>query len=166
MAQAEGHHRSEHHQAGQAQLRRARLAGAVTVAVLLLGGCGALDTDKTPDRIKNGTADLDLSVTGRPTPGTLSTVEQVLARLQARDADGLADLVIRDGDGTKEDAQRLITTWGEAADKPATADFEAPMKTAGVEVRFKGVPKKLDILLRYDFEDRKEKVGVILDEQA
>ncbi|WP_336323752.1 hypothetical protein [Streptomyces lavendofoliae] len=121
----------------------ASLAGAL---VLLLGGCDALATDKTPERVRDGTAGLDLTVTGRPTPGTLAVTEHVLARLKARDADGLADRAGRDG-GTRSDAERWVARWGAAAQRPAVADFGQGEKTASVEVRFAGEPSALILLL-------------------
>ncbi|MFJ3162593.1 hypothetical protein [Streptomyces kanasensis] len=119
------------------------VAGAL---VLLLGGCDALSTDKTPERIRNGTSQLDLTVTGRPTPGSLSVTEHVLARLRARDAEGLAELA-GEGDRADEDAKRWLARWGDAARRPATADFGLGEKDASVEVRFAGDRSTLTLLL-------------------
>ncbi|MGR8007492.1 hypothetical protein [Streptomyces hypolithicus] len=120
--------------------------------MLLLGGCDALSTDKTPERIKVGTAELDLTVTGRPTPGSLATTEHVLARLKARDADGLAGLTVKDG-GTKNDAKRWVARWGDAAQRPATANFRLGEKEASVDVRFTGEGSTLSLLLMPKNED-------------
>ncbi|MEJ8655030.1 hypothetical protein [Streptomyces sp. MS1.AVA.4] len=134
-------------------MRRARtsvwLAGAL---VLLLGGCDVTATDKTPGRIKDGTAELELTVTGRPTPGSLATAEHVLARLKARDADGLAELAGDDG-GTKDDAERWIARWGDAAQRPAAADFHLGEHEASVDVRFTGERTMLSLQLTPKHED-------------
>ncbi|MDN3297336.1 hypothetical protein QWM81_25490 [Streptomyces ficellus] len=114
--------------------------------VLLLGGCDALSTDKTPDRVKDGTAELDLTVTGRPTPGSLATAEHVLARLKARDANGLAEVAGEDS-GTEEEAKRWVARWGDAAQRPATADFALGEQEASVDVRFAGERSTLSLLL-------------------
>ncbi|MER7517134.1 hypothetical protein [Streptomyces sp. NPDC126499] len=119
------------------------LAGAL---VLLLGGCDALSTDKTPERTKNGVNELELTVTGRPTPGSLSTTEHVLARLKARDAEGLAGFAREDGE-TKNDAKRWVARWGDAAQRPATAAFSLGEKDASVDVRFAGERATLSLLL-------------------
>jgi hypothetical protein len=139
--------RYQHHSPGEAKLRRAGtsvwLAGAL---VLLLGGCDALSTDKTPDRIKDGTAELELTVTGRPSPGTLTTTEHVLARLKAYDADGLAELAAEGGEREK-DAKRWVARWGDAAQRPATVDFRLGEKEASADVRFTGERSTLSLLL-------------------
>lgn len=114
--------------------------------VLLLGGCDSFSTDETPERIKNGTSQLDLTVTGRPTPGSLSLTEHVLARLRARDAAGLAEFARKDGE-TENDAKRWVARWGDAAQRPATADFSLGEKDASVDVRFTGEPSTLSLLL-------------------
>ncbi|OKK08245.1 hypothetical protein AMK26_04310 [Streptomyces sp. CB03234] len=119
------------------------LVGAL---VLLLGGCDALSTDRTPERVKDGTAGLELTVEGRPTPGSLATTEHVLARLKARDAEGLSELA-REDSGTGSEAERWVTRWGDAAQRPATADFSAGEKEAFVEVRFAGERSTLSLLL-------------------
>ncbi|MFZ4296887.1 hypothetical protein ACOZE3_03040 [Streptomyces cinereoruber] len=135
-------------------MRRARtsvwLVGAL---VLLLGGCDALSTgDKTPDRVEDGTAELDLTVTGRPTPGSLATTEHVLARLKARDADGLAALAGK-GDGTREDAKRWVDRWGDAAQNPVRATSRPPEKGTSVDLRFTGERSALTVLLGPENED-------------
>ncbi|MDN3293397.1 hypothetical protein QWM81_04950 [Streptomyces ficellus] len=93
--------------------------------MLLLSGCDALSTDKAERRWKDGTANIELSVTGRPTPGSLSITEHVLARLKARDVDGLAEFAAKDGD-TRGAAKRWVARWGDAAQRPVTADFAQP----------------------------------------
>ncbi|GGP99516.1 hypothetical protein GCM10010249_17120 [Streptomyces roseolilacinus] len=120
--------------------------GAVGALVLLLGGCDALSTDRTPERVRNGTSALDLTVTGRPTPGSLALTEHVLARLRARDAEGLAELA-EEGGGTAQDAKRWVARWGGPAQHPATADFGRGEKDASVEIRFAGERAALSFLL-------------------
>ncbi|MEU9982876.1 hypothetical protein [Streptomyces sp. NPDC050856] len=114
--------------------------------MLLLSGCDALSTDKTPHRWRDGTAHLELSVTGHPTPGSLATTEHVLARLKAQDADGLAELAGEDG-GTRKDAERWVARWGDAARRPVTADFASPEKGTSVDLRFRGERSALTLLL-------------------
>ncbi|MFI5772735.1 hypothetical protein ACIA74_30325 [Streptomyces sp. NPDC051658] len=140
---------------GDARRRRAHGAvGLAGAAVLLVGGCDVLNTDKTPERVKDGTAELDLTVTGRPTPGTLATAEHVLARLKARDAEGLAGLAAKDG-GSDEDARRWVTRWGGAAQHPVTADFLPGEKEASVDVRFTGERTTLTLRLKDNgYDDR------------
>ncbi|MEV3990854.1 hypothetical protein AB0J57_18280 [Streptomyces sp. NPDC049837] len=118
----------------------------VGALVLLLGGCDAFSTDKTPERTKDGTAELELTVKGRPTPGSLATTEHVLARLKARDADGLSELAQEDS-GTKDEARRWVARWGDAAQRPATADFHLGEKEASVDVRFAGERSTLSLPL-------------------
>lgn len=129
--------------------------------MLVLGGCDALNTDKTPDRVRNGTSELDLTVTGRPTPGSLSTAEQVLARLKARDVDGLADLAADDG-GSKGDAKRWVTRWSKPAQRPVTAHFLLGEKESTVDVHFTGERATLSLLLEDNGYD--DKYGVVLSE--
>ncbi|WP_228973178.1 hypothetical protein [Streptomyces sp. DH12] len=113
--------------------------------VLALGGCGVFVTDKTPERVRNGVNELDLTVTGRPSPGTLSVTERMLARLKARDADGLVGLA--EEGATKDDAKRWVSRWGDAAQRPAEADFGMGEKDASVDIRFTGEPSALAVLL-------------------
>ncbi|WP_055473442.1 hypothetical protein [Streptomyces pathocidini] len=131
--------------------------------MLLLAGCDALNTDKTPARVKDGTADLDLTVTGRPTPGTLTTTERVLARLKARDTDDLAELATTDG-GTEDEAKRWVARWGKAAQHPATADFAPPERSATVDVRFSGEHTTLTLVLKQKGDENEEKYAVALRE--
>ncbi|MFB8021946.1 hypothetical protein ACFC36_25620 [Streptomyces rubiginosohelvolus] len=141
-------------------MRRAyKAVGLVGAAVLVLGGCDALDTDKTPDRVRNGTSELELTVTGRPSPGSLSTTEQVLARLKARDAEGLADLAT-EGGGSEGDARAWVTRWGKAAQYPATAHFLLGEKESTVDIRFTGERATLSLLLEDDGYD--DEYGVVL----
>ncbi|MFB6816439.1 hypothetical protein ACFCV8_18055 [Streptomyces sp. NPDC056347] len=126
--------------------------------VLALGGCDALNTDKTPERVRNGTNELDLRVTGRPTPGSLSVAEQVLARLKARDAAGLAELAASDGD-PEADAKRWVTRWGGPAQHPATADFFQGERESTADIRFTGERATLTLLLKdHDYDDAYEVV--------
>jgi hypothetical protein len=113
--------------------------------VLALGGCGVFLPDKTPERVKSGVNELDLTVTGRPSPGTLSITERMLARLKARDAHGLAELA--EEGATTDDAKRWVSRWGDAAQRPATADFGEGEKDASVDIRFTGEPSALAVLL-------------------
>ncbi|MFF8612189.1 hypothetical protein [Streptomyces sp. NPDC015350] len=143
-------------------MRRAyRASGLVGAAVLVLGGCDALNTDKTPDRVRSGVSELDLEVTGRPTPGSLSVTERVLARLGAGDVDGLADLAA-EGEGARDDAERWVTRWGEAARRPATAGFFLGEKESTVDIRFTGERGTLSLLLKDDGYD--DEYGVVLGE--
>jgi hypothetical protein len=136
-----------HRPTGEAWLRRPRRSVClVGVVLVLLGGCDVLSTDKTPQRIKDGTSELDLSVTGRPTPGSLATTEHVLARLKARDVEGLAELAAENG-GAKNDAKRWVARWGDAAQRPVTAEFLPGEKDASVDVRFPGERSTLSLLL-------------------
>ncbi|MFF8828669.1 hypothetical protein [Streptomyces sp. NPDC015131] len=114
--------------------------------MLLLSGCDALSTDKTPDRIEDGTAELDLTVMGRPTPGSLATIEHVLARLKDRDANGLAEVADEDS-GTKEQAKRWVARWSDAAQRPALASFTLGEHEATVDVRFNGERSPMSLLL-------------------
>ncbi|UUS33378.1 MULTISPECIES: hypothetical protein [Streptomyces] len=78
--------------------------------------------------------------------------EHVLARLRARDAEGLAELAA-EGDGADEDAKRWLARWGDAAQRPATADFGPGEKDASVEVRFDGDRSTLSLLLMPEDQD-------------
>ncbi|MET9917506.1 hypothetical protein ABZZ04_10525 [Streptomyces sp. NPDC006435] len=145
-------------------MRRAyRTSGLVGAAVLVLGGCDALNTDKTPARVRSGVSELDLEVTGRPTPGSLSVTERVLARLGARDVDGLADLAV-EGEGSGDDAERWVARWGEAARRPATARFLLGEKESTVDIRFTGERGTLSLLLKDDGYD--DEYGVVLSEDG
>ncbi|MFJ2740066.1 hypothetical protein ACIO3O_10375 [Streptomyces sp. NPDC087440] len=144
------------------------LVGGGTVAALLVAWVLAFsvfdvfDTDRTPSRFTDGTGDLDLSVTGRPSPGTLSTAEHVIARLKARDADGLAALALP-GDGTKADAERWVKKWGKAAQQPVTLEFlEGGAKQYVVTARFRGVAEELDLILEWDTEVHEDTYGILL----
>ncbi|MFT9787015.1 hypothetical protein ACMZ5E_12390 [Streptomyces rhizosphaericola] len=148
-------------------MRNVRAVAAALAAVLALGGCGVFDTDKTPQRAKDGITGLQLSVTGMPTPGSLSAVEHVLARIQSRDADGLAELAEggdRNGGTVKETARSWVKTWGDAAQKPMTADFSEPDRSVSVEVTFEGGPGTLSMTLRGKGDDNEDAFGVVLDE--
>ncbi|CAL9560392.1 hypothetical protein SUDANB37_04641 [Streptomyces sp. enrichment culture] len=120
--------------------------------VLLLGGCDALVTDRTPERVRNGTSALDLTVSGRPTPGGLAVTERVLARLKARDADGLAGLA-KESDSRESDAKRWVARWGDAAQRPATAHIGTGEKDASADIRFAGERATLSLLLLPEDED-------------
>ncbi|MFD7069529.1 hypothetical protein ACFV97_20140 [Streptomyces sp. NPDC059913] len=133
--------------------RAARALALTGAAILALGGCDALNTDKTPERVRNGTNELDLKVTGRPTPGSLSVTEQVLARLKARDADGLAALATSDGN-PESDAQRWTARWSGPAQHPATADFFQGERESTVDIRFTDEGSTLSLVLRdHDYDD-------------
>ncbi|MFD3973043.1 hypothetical protein [Streptomyces cyaneofuscatus] len=128
--------------------------------MLTLGGCDALDTDKTPERVANGTSELELTVTGRPSPGSLSAAEKVIARLKAEDVDGLADLAAKD-EGSEDDARRWVTRWGKAAQHPATAHFLLGEQESTVDIRFTGERATLSLLLEDDGYD--DAYRVVLD---
>ncbi|MFF8691396.1 hypothetical protein ACF08W_04240 [Streptomyces sp. NPDC015144] len=133
--------------------RAARTLALTGAAILTLGGCDALNTDKTPERVRNGTNELDLEVTGRPTPGSLSVTEQVLARLKARDADGLAALAASVGD-PESDAKRWTARWSGPAQHPATADFFQGERESTVDIRFTDERSTLSLVLRdHDYDD-------------
>ncbi|MDK0517717.1 hypothetical protein [Streptomyces sp. ML-6] len=146
-------------------MRRAayRALGLMGAAALLLGGCNALNTDKTPARVKSGVSELDLEVTGRPTPGSLSVTERVLARLGAGDVDGLAGLAV-EGEGSGDDAKRWVARWGEAARRPATARFFPGEKESTVDIRFAGERGTLSLRLKDKGYD--DEYGVVLGEDG
>ncbi|MEV5445432.1 hypothetical protein AB0N23_23265 [Streptomyces sp. NPDC052644] len=135
-------------------MRRAgRAVCAAGALVLLLGGCDVFVTDHTPERVRNGTNELDLTVTGRPTPGSLAVTEHVLARLKARDAAGLAGFA-KDGADREDDARRWVARWGDAAQRPATAHLATGEKgDAFAEVRFTGARGTLSLMLLPEDED-------------
>ncbi|MEU2182948.1 hypothetical protein [Streptomyces thermolilacinus] len=128
-----------------------RAVYVVGVLVVLLGGCDFAD-DKTPERVTHGTNELDLTVTGRPTPGSLALTEHVLARLKARDAEGLAGYADAD-DTARDDAGRWVARWGDAARRPAQAHFGLGEKDASVEIRFTGERAVMSLLLVPEHED-------------
>lgn len=133
--------------------RSGRAAGAAVALVVLLGGCDAFVTDHTPERVRNGTNELELTVTGRPTPGSLAVTEHVLARLKARDAAGLAGFA-RESDSREDDARRWVDRWGAAAQRPATARLGTGEKgDVFAEIRFAGARGTLSLLLVPEDED-------------
>ncbi|OEJ93954.1 hypothetical protein J116_005160 [Streptomyces thermolilacinus SPC6] len=123
----------------------------VGVLVVLLGGCDLAD-DKTPERVSNGTNALDVTVPGRPTPGSLALTEHVIARLKARDAEGLARYADAD-DTARDNAARWMARWGDAARRPATAHFGLGEKDASVDIRFTGERSPMSLLLVPEHED-------------
>ncbi|MFD0416813.1 hypothetical protein [Streptomyces sp. NPDC127108] len=132
-------------------MRATRIAGSLAAAALLLSACTA--KDHTPPYVKDGTADLDLSVTGQPVPKTLALVEKALVRIQRHDADGLAKLSY-DNEHAKETADAWVTKWGDAAQKPMVANFlVSPKKYVDVTIRFKGVKGSLSLTLQEDTDD-------------
>lgn len=133
-------------------MKRARIAGSAAVAAaLLLSACTA--EDHTPPYVKDGTADLDLSVTGQPDPKTLALVEKALVRIQRHDANGLAKLSY-DGRHAKETADEWVGKWGDAAQRPMVANFlVGPKKYVDVEIRFRGAKGALSLTLQEDTED-------------
>ncbi|WP_172387137.1 hypothetical protein [Streptomyces sp. MNP-20] len=132
-------------------MRSVRIAGSLAAAALLLSACTA--EDHTPPYVKDGTADLDLSVTGQPFPKTLALVEKALVRIQRHDADGLAELSY-DGEHAKETAGAWVAKWGAAARKPMVANFlVSPKKYVDVKIRFKGVKGTLSLTLQEDTDD-------------
>ncbi|MFI6642637.1 hypothetical protein [Streptomyces sp. NPDC050504] len=133
-------------------MRRARRTGTglAVAAALLLAGC---TTDHTPPYVKDGTADLDLSVTGRPVPKTLALVEKALVRIQRGDAKGLAKLSY-DGENAEETAREWVDKWRDAAQRPAVAEFlVSPKKYVDVVVRFEGSKDRLQLTLQEDTDD-------------
>ncbi|MFC7968036.1 hypothetical protein [Streptomyces cinereoruber] len=144
-----------------------RTAGALALLLLLpLAGCDRV-TDETPDRVRTGVDELDLTVTGRPTPGSLTTTERVLARLRAHDAAGLAGLAGKTG-GPKTAAERWVARWSAAARHPATADFAQGEKEATVDIHFPGEPAPLSLLLLPEDENDPyaDRYVVVLEENA
>ncbi|WP_369212644.1 hypothetical protein [Streptomyces flavofungini] len=122
----------------------------VAAAALLLGAC---TTDHTPPHVKDGRADLDLSVTGQPSSETLALVEKALVRIQQHDEEGLAKLSY-DGEDAERTAEKWVAKWGDAARKPMTADFAVdPKKYVTVKIRFRGVPGVLPLTLEADTDD-------------
>ncbi|QEU92306.1 hypothetical protein CP970_16590 [Streptomyces kanamyceticus] len=141
---------------------------ALVAAVLLLfTACQfALgEEDKTPQYVKDGTADLELSVTGRPTPETLSVIEKALVRLKERDVEGLAGLA-RDDDGAKDTARAWVKKWGDAAQKPVVVDFtDDTISTWITELRFKGEREPLLMDLKHKGKDKGDpsrEIGIIM----
>ncbi|MGA4800364.1 hypothetical protein [Streptomyces lavendulocolor] len=133
--------------------RARNVAWSAGALVLLLGGCDTLATDETPERVKDGRAELGLAVTGHPTPGSLAATEHVLARLRARDAEGLARRA-EQGGRTQRAAEEWVERWGDAAQHTATADFGPDGKAAAsVAVRFSGAPAPMTLLLAPEDED-------------
>jgi hypothetical protein len=128
-------------------VKRSGVVASVITLLLLVWAFLPYDTDKTPQRHRTGVADLDLSVTGRPSPRTLSAVERVLARLQEQDADGLKELAL-DGDEAEDIARTWVSEWGGRAQDPMTADF-GPLdkEEVTVQVAFEGEQRRLRILL-------------------
>lgn len=139
----------------------------VAAALLLFAACQfALgEEDKAPRYVKDGTADLELSVTGRPIPETLAVIEKALVRLKERDAEGLAGLA-EDDEGASETARAWVKKWGDAAQKPVVADFgDATISTWITELRFKGEREPLPIDLKHKGEgkgDPGREVGIIM----
>ncbi|MEV0444989.1 hypothetical protein AB0I84_21580 [Streptomyces spectabilis] len=132
-------------------MRRARIAGSLAAMALLLSACTA--EDRTPPYVREGTADLDLSVTGQPVPKTLALVEKALVRIQRHDADGLAELSY-DGKHATETAGDWVAKWGDAARQPMVANFlVSPQKYVDVKIRFKGVKGALSLTLQEDTDD-------------
>ncbi|MGX2996130.1 hypothetical protein JNUCC64_17910 [Streptomyces sp. JNUCC 64] len=140
--------------ARRAPARTVRAVRAAAVLALLLPPLAACEfltgADHTPQRHKDGVSDLQLDVTGQPTPGSLSAVEHVLARLKERDADGLAELST---DGDEKAAREWVRAWGGAAGLPMTADFVQGEPSAWVEVAFEGRESKLSFSLDPASED-------------
>ncbi|MEU6120242.1 hypothetical protein ABZ840_37600 [Streptomyces sp. NPDC047117] len=126
------------------------MAATVAATALLLGAC---TTDHTPPHVKDGRADLDLSVTGQPSSETLALVEKALVRIQKHDEKGLAKLSY-DGKDADKTAAQWVAKWGDAAQKPITADFAVdPKKYVSVEIRFRGVQGVLPLTLEADTDD-------------
>ncbi|MBH5337985.1 hypothetical protein IHE55_25690 [Streptomyces pactum] len=122
------------------------VTGLAATGSLLLGRGGP---DRTPRWIKDGTADLDLSVTGRPIPESLALVEKVVLRLRRGDADGLAALAASPDGEAGQVAGEWVHGWGRAAAGPATAHFDPGVTDRWtVELRFAGRPEPLPLELR------------------
>ncbi|MFJ2767446.1 hypothetical protein [Streptomyces sp. NPDC087300] len=139
----------------------------MAAALLLFAACQfALDEeDKAPRYVKDGTSDLELSVTGRPMPETLAVVEKALVRLKKRDADGLAELA-EDDNGAKQTARAWVKEWGDAAQQPVVVDFDDDtISTWTAELRFKGESEPLSIDLKHKGEgkgDPSREFGIIM----
>ncbi|MEV5978182.1 hypothetical protein [Streptomyces sp. NPDC052114] len=125
------------------------------------------EEDKAPRYVKDGTVDLELTVTGRPIPETLAVAEQVVARLKERDAEGLAELA-RESGGAASTARDWVKEWGDAAQKPVVVDFGSdPIDTWFVEFRFKGEAKPLSMEMRHKGAgrgDTSQGIGVVMTE--
>ncbi|WP_345491841.1 hypothetical protein [Streptomyces roseoviridis] len=149
--------------------RRRRTAAVLLLAALLAltaceAGPSASGRDHTPGWIKDGTGELGLKVTGQPMPESLRTTQLVLRHLRDRDADALASLALDDDRDTGAAARRWVEQWGEAAQKPAQADFEAPdLMRLTVTVRFEGTAEPLELVL--DRADG-DAFGVVLPQPA
>ncbi|MET7362166.1 hypothetical protein ABZS76_27555 [Streptomyces sp. NPDC005562] len=125
-------------------------AAAVATTALLLGAC---TTDHTPPHVKDGRADLDLSVTGQPSSEALALVEKALVRIQRQDEEGLPKLSY-DGEDAEKAAEKWVAKWGDAAQRPMTADFAVdPKKYVTVTIRFRGVRGVLPLTLEADTDD-------------
>ncbi|MFF8958816.1 hypothetical protein [Streptomyces sp. NPDC014894] len=112
---------------------------ALLAGIVVVGQSDFMDTDKTPERVENGVGELRLSVTGRPTPGSLAAAEQVLAKISAGDADGLVDLAEGDpGEAEEAVARAWVKDWRDATTGPMTAEFSEPEKGVSVDVAFEG----------------------------
>ncbi|MEU6127157.1 hypothetical protein [Streptomyces sp. NPDC047123] len=141
----------------------------VAAAAGLFAACQVAfgEGDKAPRYVRDGTAELDLTVTGRPIPETLAVVEQAVVRLKERDAEGLAGLA-RESAGADATAREWVKEWGAAAHKPVVADFaDDSIDTWTVELRFKGESEPLALDLRHRGEGRgegAESVGIEMTE--
>ncbi|MCX5205668.1 hypothetical protein OG897_29970 [Streptomyces sp. NBC_00237] len=148
--------------------RRHRVIALLLLAALLpLTACdtgpAVSGRDRTPGWVEDGTGELALKVTGQPMPGTLRTTQLVLRHLRDRDADALAALALNDDREPYAVAQRWVEQWGEAAQKPALADFEGPDLTrVTVTVRFEGTADPFELVL--DRAD--DEFGVVLPQPA
>ncbi|MFF2021756.1 hypothetical protein ACFVW2_08095 [Streptomyces sp. NPDC058171] len=142
-------------------MKRSGVVAGVITLLLLVWAFLPFDTDKTPQRHRTGVADLDLSVMGRPSPGSLSAVERVLARLQDQDADGLRELAL-DGDEAEDIARTWVSEWGGRTQRPMTADFGYPDKDVTVEVAFEGEQGQLRIPLAQKDDGCEDCFGLML----
>ncbi|MFF7813567.1 hypothetical protein ACF1E9_28765 [Streptomyces roseolus] len=149
--------------------RRHRTAAMLLVAALLpLTACGAgpsgFGRDHTPGWVADGTGELGLKVTGQPMPESLRTTQLALRHLRDRDAEALASLALDDAPDPDAVARRWVEQWGEAAQKPALADFEGPdLMRLTVTVRFEGTTEPFELVL--DRADGDE-FGVVMPRPA
>lgn len=144
------------------------LALVAAAAGLFVAGQAAFgEEDKAPRYVKDGTADLELTVTGRPIPETLAVAEQAVVRLKERDAEGLAELA-RESGGAESTARDWVKKWGDAAQKPVVVDFDSDtIDTWFVEFRFKGESKPLSVELRHKGAgrgDTSQGIGIVMTE--
>ncbi|MFB8181026.1 hypothetical protein ACFC8N_34350 [Streptomyces sp. NPDC055966] len=136
-------------------IRAVALALALGAALTACSDDGHLDyqTDYTNHR--------PLRVTGRPSTGSLETVQKVVWRLADGDADGLAALHTEPGD-VGPAAKAWIKAYGKAARSEVTADFlDEGSVRQDVVLHFTGPRRTQELTVRIGADDS---WGIVLDE--